>query len=303
MSDRIVVSLPEKDNEFQQLQTSDALSAAGRLALDVEVVYSENNAVLQIQQLFRVIHAAQPPRALVVEPVSLQGLERVAQAAVRVGVGWALLNTSADWLEELRRGHPDVAVFEVGSDQVEIGRIQGRHLRSLLPAGGTVLYVQGPQGASAADARSRGLQESIAGGGIATVVLDGLWTEQSAEHAVRGWLRLKKWEGARLDAVAAQDDSMARGARRALEAVPELAKQCASMPFLGIDGVPGVGQELVRQGVLTATVVMPSNTGPALEALGRWLRSGLRPPASIDLPVHSFPDERNLRRRSGAPGA
>jgi ABC-type sugar transport system substrate-binding protein len=300
VGEKIVVSLPEKDNEFQQLQTSDALAAAGRLGLDVEVLYSENNAVLQIQQLFRVVHAAQPPRALVVEPVSLLGLERVAQAALRSGVAWALLNSGAAWLEDLRRRSPDLPVLEVGSDQVEIGRIQGRHLRALLPTGGTVIYVQGPRGGSAADGRSRGFQESIAGGDIATVILDGLWTEQSAEQAVRGWLRLRKWENTQIDAVAAQDDSMARGARRALEAVPELAKRCATLPFLGIDGVPGVGQELVRQGVLTATVVMPSNTGAAIEALARWLRTGIRPAPSIDLPVRSFPEERDLRRRSGA---
>lgn len=278
------------------LQTADARAAASRLGLDVEVLYSENNAVLQIQQLFKVIHAEQRPRAIVVEPVALKGLERVALAAVRAGIGWAVLNSTAAYLDDLRRRFPEVPIFAVGSDQVEIGRIQGRHLRLLLPAGGTVLYVKGPRGATAAEERFRGLQESIAGGKITTMILDGLWTEESAEQAVRGWLRLRKWESTRIDAVAAQDDSMARGARRALEAVPELAKRCATIPFLGIDGVPGVGQELVKQGLLTATVVMPSNTGAALEAVARWLRSGLRPAVSVDLPVHSLPDERQLRR-------
>jgi ABC-type sugar transport system substrate-binding protein len=264
--------------------------------VDVDVLYSENNAVLQIQQLFKVIHAEQPPRAIVVEPVALQGMERVAQAAARAGIGWALLNSSASYVQDLRRRFPDVPIFAVGSDQVEIGRIQGRHLRILLPAGGTVLYVQGPRGSTAAEGRFRGLEESLAGAGITTMILDALWTEESAEHAVRGWLRLRKWESTRIDAVAAQDDSMARGARRALEAVPELAKRCAEIPFLGIDGVPEVGQELVKQGLLTATVVMPSNTGAALDAVARWLRSGLQPAASIHLAVHSVPDERQLRR-------
>jgi ABC-type sugar transport system substrate-binding protein len=296
LSDRIVVSLPEKENEFQLLQTADAHAAAGRLGLDVEVLYSENNAVLQIQQLFKVIHADPPPRAIVVEPVALRSLERVAQAAVRAGVAWAALNGSATYLDDLRRRFPEVPIFAVGSDQVEIGRIQGRHLRILLPAGGTVVYVQGPRGATAAEDRSRGLQESIAGGEITTINLDALWTEESAEQTVRGWLRLRKWESTRIDAVAAQDDSMARGARRALEAVPELAQRCAAIPFLGIDGVPEVGQQLVKQGLLTATVVMPSNTGAALEALARWLHSGARPAASIDLAVQSLPDEQQLRR-------
>jgi ABC-type sugar transport system substrate-binding protein len=294
---RVVVSLPERDNEFQSLQTADAKSAAGRLGLDVEVTYAESNAVQQIQQLFKAIHAEQRPRAIVVEPVALEGMERVARAAARAGMGWAVLNSSSGYVDGLRREFPGVPIFAVGSDQVEIGRIQGRHLRMLIPGAGTVLYLQGPRSASAAQERLKGFQESIAGSRINTIVLDGHWAEEGAEQAVRGWLRLRTSEGTRIDVVAAQDDAMARGARRAIEAVPELAKRCAEIPFLGIDGVPEVGQKLVREGRLTATVVMPSNTGAALEAVARFLREGVVPAASIKLAVRSYPDEGELRRR------
>ena len=61
--------------------------------------------------------------------------------------------------------------------------------------------------------------------------------------------------------------------------------------------MPDVGQELVRSGQLTATVVMPSNTGPALEAIASWIRSGVLPPASVRVPVRSYPDEGELARR------
>ena len=291
MSDRLIVSLPEKDNEFQLLQTADAEATARRLGLDLEVVHASNNAVLQIQQLFKFIHAEERPKALIVEPVAIDGMERVAQKAALAGIGWAILNCTVGYLDGLRQQFPSLPIFALGSDQVEIGRIQGRQLKTLLPAGGIVLYIQGPRSATAARERLKGMQESIAGCNINTIVLDGQWTEESAEQALRHWLRLKTSDNMRIDVVAAQDDSMARGARRAIEAVPELAKRWAEVPFLGIDGVPEVGQKLVKSGQLTATIIMPSNTGPAVEAVAGWLRSGRLPPASLRMAVQSYPEE------------
>ena len=91
---------------------------------------------------------------------------------------------------------------------------------------------------------------------------------------------------------------MARGARRAVEANPEFSKRLGSVPFLGIDGVPDVGQELVRAGQLTATVVMPSNTGPALDAIAAWIKSGTVPPPAVHVAVRSHPEEAELARKA-----
>lgn len=300
MNEKVVVSLPEKDNEYQVLQATDARTTGARLKLDVEVLYAEMSAVLQIQQLFKFVHATERPRAIIVEPVAADGLDRVAQKAAAAGIAWGILNSTVGYVEELRRQYPNLPVFAVGSDQVEIGRIQGRQMRTLLPSGGTVLYIQGPLATSAARERLQGMLESIAGTKIHPVVLDAQWSEDSAEAAVRQWLRLKTSENVRVDLVAGQDDSMARGARRAVEAAAEVQKRWGDVPFLGIDGVPDVGQELVRTGQLTATVVMPSNTGPALEAVASWLKSKVLPTASVRVAVRSHPEEGELARKAAA---
>jgi ABC-type sugar transport system substrate-binding protein len=300
MSDKIVVSLPDDSNEFQVLQVADARASAARLGLDVDVSHAANNAVQQIQQLFKFVHAADRPRVIVVEPVALDGMERVAQKAAAAGIGWAVLNCTAGFISGLRAQFPRLPIFALGSDQVEIGRMQGRQMRILLPAGGVALYIQGPLTASAAQERLKGMQEAIAGANIRTIVLDAQWTEESAEHAVRQWLRLKTSESVQIDLVAGQDDSMARGARRAVESLPALAKRWAEVPFLGIDGVPDVGQKLVNAGQLTATVVMPSNTGPALEALSGWQRSGAVPAAQLRVNVRSYPSENDLILRASS---
>ena len=298
---RIIVSLPEKDNEYQVLQTAEAVDTARALGLELDILYAENTAVLQIQQILRAIRSEPVPRGLVVEPVAAEALDRLVAKAAAAGLGIAILNGTSIRLDRLRADNPGVPIFTVESDQREIGRIQGRQIRCLVPPGSTILYIHGPQGATAAQDRYQGLREAIQGHDLRLVVLDGQWTEASAERVVRGWLRLKTSDGVRVDLVAAQDDSMARGARHAVEGAPETCTRWSAIPYLGIDGVPDVGQRLVDAGKLTATVVMPSNTGAALQHMARWLKHGMVPPPSVMQSVRSYPGEASLAvARKGA---
>src|SRR4029077_18551261 len=131
-----------RDQEFQRLQALDAQEAAARHGLGVEVVFADNNAIEQIQQLFKYIYRpeAERPAAIVVQTVTGEGLERVARNAVQSGIGWVLLNRRVPDRDDLRRKHPRLPIASVGTDQIEIGRIQGRQFRALLPSGGAVLY-------------------------------------------------------------------------------------------------------------------------------------------------------------------
>jgi len=54
---RVLVSLLTDQEEFQRLQAEDAKATAALHGLDVEVLFAENNGVVQIQQLFRAVHA------------------------------------------------------------------------------------------------------------------------------------------------------------------------------------------------------------------------------------------------------
>jgi ABC-type sugar transport system substrate-binding protein len=286
---KVIVSLPERSNEYQVLQAQDAVAASRRLGLEVETLYAENSAVLQIQQLFQAIRAQ--PRAIVVEPVSVTGMDSLLRKAAAAGIGIAVLNCFLDEVARLREQYPQVATFTVASDQVEIGRLQGEQMKALLPAGGAVLYLHGPHSASAAQDRFRGLQDALRGSAVKLVSLDALWTEESAEEAVRRSMRINTLESHQIVMVAAQDDSMARGARRAIESSKELGARFKTIPYLGIDGVPDVGQKLVDSGELTATVVMPSNTGAALENIATWLRSGGVPAPWVKMPVRPYPEK------------
>jgi len=288
MGERFIVCLTSAEQEYQALQADDARAAAARLSAEVEVLFAEDNAVLQIQQLFRFVHApeAERPAAILLHTRVPDGLERVARNAARVGIGWLLLNRTAPYLEPLRREHPGLAVAAVTTNHVEIGRIQAHQLERIAPKARHVLYMQGPGDAPAARLRLEGFEQSSKGRGLELRVLNGDWTEPSAEKAIAGWLRLKTAELFAPEAVVCQNDNMARGTRRALERHhPDWARA----PFFGCDGLPSGGRRDVDEGRLAATVAIPSCAGPALELLLRWKRGGTVPPIETVLAPLAYP--------------
>ncbi len=288
MSERIVVCLTSAEQEYQALQAEDARAAGRRLAASVEVLFAEDNAVLQIQQLFHFVHApeAERPAAIVLHTRVPDGLERVARNAARAGIGWLLLNRTAPYIEPLRAEYPGLPIAAITTDHVEIGRIQARQLARLPHAARHILYVQGPADAPAARLRLEGFEEEARGQGLELKILNGEWTETSAEKAVAAWLRLKTAELFVPDAIVCQNDNMARGTRRLLEL---LRPEWARAPFLGCDGLPASGRRDVDQGRLAASVLIPSCAGPAIELALRFTRDGSLPPAETVLAPAPYP--------------
>jgi ABC-type sugar transport system substrate-binding protein len=279
---RILISLTTDDNDYQIEQAQSADEAAKRLGVTAEIIYAGNDAISQSTQLLKAVQAAPDarPNAIVFEPVGGTALPQVARAAAAAGMGWAVLNREATYVEELRKT-ATAPVFVVSSDHLEIGRIQGRQFAALLPRGGTVLYIQGPSENSAAKERTLGMQESKPGN-IHIIALRGQWTEESAQRSVRSWLKLTTSQKTTVDVVAAQDDAMAIGARKAFEELPEAEKErWLRLPFTGCDGLPKTGQSWVRSGLLTATIFVPPNTGQAMEMFVQAMQQGKRLPERV----------------------
>lgn len=288
MKRKILVSLLTSEQEFQQMQAADARATAARLGLDVEVVFAENNAIQQIHQLYEHVHApeAERPSAIVVESVSRDGMERLARNALKAGITWVAQQWNMPYLERLRAEDPGAPVHSVSVDEEEIGRIQAQQFRALRPRGGTALLLQGPLGSDTAVGRLQGLEQGLVGSGIVLkAVLNGDWTAESASRAVTSWLRLKTMESVEIHIVGSQNDSMAAGARLAIE---QLRREWARLPFTGCDGLPGGGRQMVAQGQLAATVVKPTTTGPAIELIARRLQ-GESVPHDLILRAQSHP--------------
>jgi ribose transport system substrate-binding protein len=296
---KFLVALTTNENDYQIEQARDAEKAALKFDVDLQLLYADNDAINQSTQILKAVQAAPEdrPDAIIFEPVGGTALPQVARAAISGGIGWAVLNREANYVPELRQASK-APVFTVSSDHVEIGRIQGRQCAELLPTGGTVLYIQGPSENSAAKDRTLGMQEAKRSN-IHLIMLKGQWTEESSQRAVRSWLKLTTSQKANVDLVAAQDDSMALGARKAFQELPtEIARErWLDLPFLGCDGLPGTGQSWVRSGLLTATIFIPPNSGQAIEMLVDALRNGKKPPERAITSAVSIPPLEALRPR------
>jgi ribose transport system substrate-binding protein len=286
-----VLSLTNSENDYQLEQVTAAEEAAKRLGVQLRIMDAGNNAIDQSQQLLKIIqsHSDSHPDGIIFEPVGGTALPQVARAAAVAEIGWVVLNREVEYIAELRKAYR-IPAFTLTTDHEEVGRIQGRQFTALLPEGGSVLYIQGPSESMAAKQRTSGMYETKPVE-VQVKAMKAQWTEASAYRTVSSWLRLSTSHQTRVDVIAAQDDSMAMGARKAFEELPNgvARDRWLGVPYLGCDGLPNSGQAWVREGRLSATVYIPPNAGTALEMLVNAVQTGTIPPEqTLTVPV-SFP--------------
>lgn len=295
---KVVLSLPNR-NSYQQEQAKGAEQTARELGIDLQILDAGDDAITQSQQLMEIVQSAHGrPNAILFEPLTSTGLVRVGEVAVPTGIAWGVLNSDVDYLDRLRaRGK--VPVFSVTRDHVEIGRVQGQQFAALLPAGGTVLYIQGPATSSAAVQRTTGM-EATKPANIKIKALKSQWTEDGAQKVVSQWLQLSTSQASAFDLVGCQYDGIARGARKAFQeqATSGVSAAWLRLPFTGVDGLPQEGQSWVDQGTLAATVISPITTPTALRLLHRALTSGIAPKERTVLEAKSYPPLDALRKKS-----
>jgi ABC-type sugar transport system substrate-binding protein len=302
MSCRIAL-FQHNDNDYQRVLREDCLAAAKKHGFPVRLFSAADDPARQIEQIQSCLREPKEhrPTILLVAPVREAELLSTAYAAARLGVGWILLGRWCGYMADLREEFPRLPVFAVAADQREIGRIQGRQFRTLLPEGGEVLYIRGPLGTSSAIRRFEGVQELLLGARIELFALSSDWTTEGGAQSMRDWLRaFGKPELPKL-VVGGQNDAMAMGARNELLEVARVRPHpsLSRIPFVGCDGTPQYGQRLVREGTLTATVIMPPTAGRAVdETAAMLLDGGRRPSAEIVLAPSSFPELSALNQRA-----
>jgi ribose transport system substrate-binding protein len=295
----VVVSLLTEDNDYQLEQAASAQAAALTLGLNVQIVFSGNEAVQQTQQILSFIQDPNMrPDAILVEPVGT-AMPQVAKAAVEAGIAWSLLNSEADYIPQLRM-RSKTPVFSVLCDHEGIGKIQGHQVGAFLGDRGCVLYLEGPSGRDIAKLRSKGMLATKPSA-IDVKTLRGDWTQRSGYQAIKSWLSLSTSRQLHVGMIVCQNDDMALGARRAFEELPDLQERDSWLrhPITGCDGVPKSGQAWVRQGRLAATVISPPLVGTAMQLLAAALKTGAQPPERTVVAPSSFPALNELQQARG----
>jgi ribose transport system substrate-binding protein len=294
---RIVVSLPN-DNAYQHEQKAVARSTAQRLGLDLQVIQAADDSTTQSQQLLKIVESSAEarPNAFLVEPLSVTGLRRVAEAAVAKGIAWVMSNSEVDYIKQLRKS-PNVPVFTVTQGQREIGQLQGKQLAALLPKGGSVLYIEGPSISSVAVQRREGM-ESAKPRNVRITTIHSNWNEESAYESASTRLQLASSRGESFDLVAAQSHELALGARKAFRNInnPEQREKWLGLRFIG-SGISGQVKPLVDGGVLAAAVVTSVTMEVALKLLVRAIETKLQPAERSVVEATSYPDLEKLAAR------
>lgn len=293
------VLLVVENNDYQAEQSISAKEAARECDVDLQVMQTEHDAVIQSQEVLKLLYnpAETRPDGILFEPVGTP-LEKAAKIAANSGVGWVVLNREVDYLKELRL-QSTTPLFCITTNHDEVGRIQGEQIAHLLPQGGAVLYIQGPSDNKAALRRAAAMQKAKPAG-MDVRVLKGLWTEESAYNAVNSWLKLNMAKDVTIGLVAGQNDAMALGARRAFQELTggNEREHWMSLPYIGCDGLPNTGQVYVHRGLLQATIVIPANAGQAIRTLVNSMKTKQLPPECIFTTASSFPPLTTLKRKS-----
>ena len=290
MPDVIGLFLRSVDNAYQRQLRAVGLREAKRHGFELLIQSVQFDATEQVAQIRDAIKHASASKmiAILVSVVRDEDLVPVAHEAAEAGLEWAVLN-DATFVDEIRRQHPNRAIFTAAGDQIEIGRVQAQQIHVLTGNQGRVMCVTGNMRNIEAHRRLEGLQQGLDGGfEVAEVNAD--WTSEGARLAVESWATGIEAEADVPAAFVAQNDEMALGVRQALRDIGSRRDwPIGGSPIVGCDGAEDYGQRLVREGRLRATVIMAPASGAAIEWIARARSDGELPPVHVLMPVTSFP--------------
>jgi ribose transport system substrate-binding protein len=294
---KFALSVPG-DTLYLRAQTAAAQATADRLGVGLEIVSAQMDSVAQGQHLVDLVHSrTSRPDGILVEPVSAHGLPRVAEAAVAAGIGWVVSNAHVDYIGTLRE-KSKVPVFQISQDHVEVGRIQGRQIGAILPNGGSVLYLRGPQMSWWATKRFEGMENAKPKNIEVRSLKILAASAEGAYNAVCSWMSLTRQRPEGTQLIVSQNADFITGARQAFETAasgPERAKWLA-LPSTGV-GVADRSKPLVDQGTLCAAVVTSLTLDRAVEMLARAMTDGSQPPEHTFVEAHSYPSVEALAKK------
>lgn len=155
----------------------------------------------------------------------------------------------------------------IGADNLEIGRMVGEAIPTLLKKGGKVVEIWGLVSSSPAQERHKGLLEGLAKAPNIQIIkeLYGQWEQDTARKVAEANLEVLR----QADLVFAHNDVMA-------QRVQQVCKEAGINPlplFVGIDGLPGSksGLQKIVDGSLTATFLYPTGGEEAIEVAAQIL--------------------------------
>lgn len=236
---KIGVSISNFDDTFLMYMKDGMDAYAKNLGPDVEITYvdAKEDAAKQLSQVENFI--SQGMNAVVVVPVNTEATEPINTACASAKLPLVYVN-------RLPGNLPDDVVF-VGSNSIDAGIFQMEYIAKKLNGKGNVVIMIGKLDNEAAIKRTEGVKEVAKKYPDIKIIMEQTanWSREEGMSLMENWLST----GKEINAVASNNDDMALGAIKAIEAAGKLGKIVVG----GVDATPDALAEL-EAGKLDVTV-------------------------------------------------
>ena len=240
--DPIVIGVSQCSEDIWRAKLNRELQVAARYSGGVEVVIASANddSQKQIEQIDQFV--AQKIDLLIISPNQTQAITPAVERAYDAGIPVILFD---------RKINSEKYTAFMGADNVEIGRVLGEYIAERLGGKGKVVEIYGLAGSSPAADRHTGFMRAMSAYPDIKITGSyyGDWTQESGQAAAEYFQK----NHIQFDAVFAQNDRMALGARETLG-------NPASVQFFGIDALSGAdgGLQAVLENKLVASYLYPT---------------------------------------------
>lgn len=229
-------------NDTGQTYVADAAQAyADEKGIELKVQDAQDDVAKQQDQVNNLI--TQGVNALIVVPVDTAAMKPITQAAKNADIPLVYVNRNPFGEKD-----PEDNTYFVGSKEIEAGKMQAEYLVKTMGEKGNVAILQGLLTNEGAVKRTEGNTEILKEYKDIKIVAKeaGDWQKDKGLSLTENWLTAY---GKDLKAILANNDEMALGAVKALEAAGR-----TDVIVMGVDALPDAVQA-VKDGKLTATVL------------------------------------------------
>lgn len=234
--DKIVLgmTLYSLKNEFTVRLANSATAKAKELGVEIKIYDGDYDPSNQISQIETMI--SDGVDGIILNPQDAEALAVGVDRAVAAGIPVVGVNT---------RVNSDKLTSYVGSKDVYAGELETQYMVDLLGNKFNAVIIEGPLGQSAQIERRQGIQNILDKNPDINIITEKTanWSRAEAMTVMENWLNAFD----NIDAVIAENDEMALGAREAIKA------KGLDIPCIGVDGITDA-LNAVEQGDMVASI-------------------------------------------------
>lgn len=231
---KIGITLYSLKNEFTVRLANAAQAKAKELGVELKVYDGNYDPSTQISQVETMI--SDGCKGIILNPQDAEACSPCVDKAVAAGIPIVGVNTRVD---------NDKLTSYVGSKDVKAGGMEMQKVADLLKGEGKIVIIEGPMGQSAQIERRKGIQNILKKNPGIEVLAEKTanWSRSEAMTVMETWLQAFD----HIDAIVAENDEMALGAREAVKAAGK------NVPAIGVDGITDA-LNAVESGDLIASI-------------------------------------------------